>query len=96
MLLTEVDQHVLVCHKGYLSIFPFLVGAMSEDDHKLKEILDLIEDPNELFSRYGLRSLSKRDGYYGQGENYWRGPVWIQINYMALSSLHKVKIQTTL
>lgn len=50
----------------------------------------MISDPAHLWSDYGLRSLSKSDEYYSQGENYWRGPIWINMNYLALSSLYKV------
>lgn len=50
-----------------------------------------MRDPEELWSPYGIRSLSKKDEYFGQGENYWRGPIWIQMNYLALSALHRVR-----
>ena len=49
-----------------------------------------MSDPSHLWSNYGLRSLSKSDEFYSQGENYWRGPIWINMNYLALSSLYKV------
>lgn len=76
-----------VCHKGYISLFPFLVGLMGPDHSHLEAVLDLIWDPEELWSPYGLRSLSLKDKYYGTGENYWRSPVWININYMVLQRL---------
>ena len=76
-----------VCHKGYVSLFPFLTGLMGHDHPNIEPILDLIRDPEELWSPYGLRSLSSKDEYYGVGENYWRSPVWININFMALQNL---------
>ncbi|ODQ68055.1 putative mannosyl-oligosaccharide glucosidase [Nadsonia fulvescens var. elongata DSM 6958] len=77
-----------VCHKGYISLFPFLLKLVSIDDEaKLQSILDLIYDPKELWSDFGIRSLSKKDKYFGTDENYWRGPIWININYMILDSL---------
>jgi mannosyl-oligosaccharide glucosidase len=76
-----------VCHKGYISLFPFLVGLMGPDHSHLEAVLDLIRDPEELWSPYGLRSLSPKDKYYGTDENYWRGPVWININYMVMQRL---------
>lgn len=84
----EFEEHALVCHKGYISLFPFLVGLMKPDDPKLGKILDLIGDESHLFSPYGLRSLSKQDPLYGTNENYWRSPVWMPINYLAISQLH--------
>ncbi|ORX74749.1 glycoside hydrolase, partial [Linderina pennispora] len=77
-----------VCHRGYVSLLPMLLGLVPAESPKLGHILDMIEDPEELWTEYGLRSLSKSDKFYGKGENYWRGPIWININYLVLSSLH--------
>ena len=49
--------------------------------------MDLIRDPEELWSPYGLRSLSLKDEFYVTDENHWRGPVWININYMVIQRL---------
>lgn len=84
----DFEEHALVCHKGYISLFPFLVGLMQPDDAKLGKILDLVGDEDHLFSPHGLRSLSKQDPLYGTEENYWRSPVWMPINYMALTQLY--------
>jgi mannosyl-oligosaccharide glucosidase len=83
----DYEEHVHVCHKGYISIFPFLVGLVAADSPRLGHVLDLIADPEELWSDFGLRSLSKKDELYGTEENYWRSPVWININYLALQRL---------
>lgn len=84
----DYEESIHVCHKGYVSIFPFLTGMMSVDSSHLKAVLDTIEDPEVLWSDYGIRSLSKGDEYYETDENYWRSPVWININYMILKNLH--------
>ena len=84
----DFEEHSLVCHKGYVSLFPFLLGLMKPDDHRLGKILDLLGDEEELWSAHGIRSLSKKDIFYETGENYWRSPVWMPINYLALSQLH--------
>ncbi len=49
----------------------------------------MIHDPKLMWSPFGICSLSKLDSYFGKGENYWRGPIWININYLLLQSLHK-------
>ncbi|KAI8083468.1 glycoside hydrolase [Thamnidium elegans] len=85
----EDDKPVYVCHKGYLSLFPMALGLLPADSPKLGAILDMIEDENELWSPYGLRSLSASDKFFGTEENYWRGPIWININYLTLQSLYK-------
>lgn len=84
----DFEEHALVCHKGYISIFPFLVGLLKPDDAKLGKILDLIGDESHLFSPHGLRSLSPQDEFYGTAENYWRSPIWMPMNYLALTQLH--------
>ncbi len=48
----------------------------------------MIRDPQHLWTNFGLASLSQTDIFFGTGENYWRGPVWININYLALSALN--------
>ncbi|KAG5913241.1 hypothetical protein E4U42_001344 [Claviceps africana] len=81
------EEHRLVCHKGYVSLFPFLVGLLRPDDARLGKTLDLLADEDHLWSAHGIRSLSKQDELYGTGENYWRSPVWMPMNYMALKQL---------
>lgn len=85
------DESYHVCHKGYISIFPFLLGLLPPDSPHLDAILEDVQNPEHLWSSYGIRSLAKSDDFFGQGENYWRGPIWIPINYMALKSLHNVR-----
>lgn len=84
------DESYHVCHRGYISIFPFLLGLLPTDSPHLDAILDDVKSPDHLWSDYGIRSLAKSDEFFGEGENYWRGPIWIPINYMALRSLHTV------
>ncbi|KAK3059851.1 hypothetical protein LTS18_009916 [Coniosporium uncinatum] len=83
----EESQHV--CHKGYISIFPFMTGMMDPkgQSDKIAKILDTIADPEELWSEHGVRSLSKSDEFYGTGENYWRSPVWMNMNYLVVARL---------
>uniref|UniRef100_A0AAF5D2S6 Mannosyl-oligosaccharide glucosidase n=2 Tax=Strongyloides stercoralis TaxID=6248 RepID=A0AAF5D2S6_STRER len=77
---------------GYNSIFPFLLKQIPPKAPELKIILKKIGDPDILWSRYGLRSVAKNSPYYNKRNTehdppYWRGNIWININYMALSSL---------
>eukprot|EP01121_Diplochlamys_sp_Union-15-3_P015166 TRINITY_DN4956_c0_g1_i1.p1 TRINITY_DN4956_c0_g1~~TRINITY_DN4956_c0_g1_i1.p1 ORF type:complete len:828 (+),score=129.84 TRINITY_DN4956_c0_g1_i1:98-2581(+) len=83
----ELDQHVK--HLGYVSLFPFLFGLIPIDSPKLAHLFDLMEREDILKTNFGLRSLSASDPLYGKDENYWRGPVWININYLVLRALHR-------
>lgn len=86
--LDEDEDDELVCHQGYISIFPFLTKFVPTDDEKkIGAIVDAIRDPERLWTPYGIRSLSKLDPYYATGENYWRSPIWVQMNYLVLDGL---------
>ncbi|RCI07673.1 hypothetical protein L249_5754 [Ophiocordyceps polyrhachis-furcata BCC 54312] len=88
----DFEEHKLVCHAGYVSLLPLLVGLIGEgnDDDRVGRTLDLMADEGRLWSRYGLRSLSRADSLYGSEENYWRGPVWMPVNYMAVTQLRSI------
>ncbi|KAI5970319.1 CWH41 [Candida margitis] len=86
--LNEDDELVHVCHKGYVSLLPFITKLIPVDDvTKLANVINLITNPNELWSDYGIRSLSKSDEFYKTKENYWRSPIWIHINYLILQNI---------
>ncbi|KAG8961017.1 Processing alpha glucosidase I [Tulasnella sp. 419] len=84
----DEDESYHECHRGYVSLFPFLLELLPSSSPHLKPILDLVRDPKHLWSAYGIRSLSASHPLFGKGENYWRGPIWIQMNYLALRALH--------
>lgn len=73
---------------GYISLFPFMTGLISSTNPHLKDILDLISDETELWSPHGIRSLSKKSELYGTEENYWRSPVWMNMNYLIVKELY--------
>ncbi|MCJ1420778.1 Processing alpha glucosidase I [Xylographa parallela] len=83
----DYEESIHVCHKGYISIFPFMTGLLPPNSPRLGAVLDLISDPEELWSDYGIRSLSKKDQFYETGENYWRSPIWMNMNYMIVKNL---------
>lgn len=81
----EESEHV--CHKGYVSLFPFMTGLMGPEHEHLGDVLNLISNQAELWSKFGIRSLSIRDTFYGTEENYWRSPIWMNMNYLILDNL---------
>lgn len=81
------SRHETVCHKGYVSLFPFVLGLMRPTNQHIRAVLDLIRSEDGLWSPFGLRSLSRVSKFYGTDENYWRGPIWVNINYLALEQL---------
>ncbi len=85
-------QHVR--HVGYVSIFPLILQLLDpqKDTDELEAILKMMRSSEQLWSEHGLRSLSRTDPFYhipnAPGhEPYWRGAVWININFLALKAL---------
>ncbi|KAH3756907.1 glycoside hydrolase [Pelomyxa schiedti] len=74
-------------HIGYITLFPLIMRLVQPDSPQLSAILNILQDPQQLWSRFGICSLSKSDPFYGTYEDYWRGPVWINMNYLVLGSL---------
>ncbi|KAK5944870.1 Processing alpha glucosidase I [Knufia obscura] len=91
----DYEEHQLVCHKGYISLFPFIIDLLPHNHKNIPAILDLIADPDQLWSPYGIRSLSKQDELYGTDENYWRSPIWMNMNYLIVKALHTLATDTT-
>jgi mannosyl-oligosaccharide glucosidase len=78
---------------GYVNLFPFLLQIIEPHNPILGVTLTKLKDPDLLWTNYGLRSLAKSSPLYMKRNTehdppYWRGQIWININYLALKSLH--------
>lgn len=83
---------------GYVSLFPFLMQILPSTSPTLETIFNNMHNPEVLWTPYGLRSLSKKSPYYMRRNTdhdppYWRGQIWININYLSLRSLYHYKNQ---
>ncbi|EQC28871.1 hypothetical protein SDRG_13381 [Saprolegnia diclina VS20] len=76
-------------HIGYVTFFPVFLKLLPLDSPKLRPLLAKLE--THLLTPHGLRSLSPYDVYYDRPNApgdapYWRGAIWMNLNYLALES----------
>ncbi|XP_024027588.1 mannosyl-oligosaccharide glucosidase GCS1 [Morus notabilis] len=88
----ENPQLRLVPHIGYVSLFPFMRRLIPPESSILGKQLDLISNRSILWTDFGIRSLAKTSSLYMKRNTehdppYWRGPIWMQMNYLILSAL---------
>jgi hypothetical protein len=77
-------------HRGILNLYTLGFGLMDKNmTQRIDNALAFAADENEIFSPFGLRGLSARDELYSPNHGYWRGPVWVSVNYLVLRGLNK-------
>ncbi|KAI9338229.1 glycoside hydrolase [Obelidium mucronatum] len=91
----STGESAAVIHLGYVNLFPFVLDIIPADSPRVEHFLDLISDPTKLWTDYGLASLSKSDKLFATGENYWRGPIWMNIQYLVLRRLYEYKASSS-
>ncbi|KAI3981711.1 hypothetical protein MKX01_020654 [Papaver californicum] len=94
----ERPQLRLVPHIGYVSLFPFIMGLVPSGSPILGKQLDHISNRSTLWTDYGLLSLARSSTLYMKRNTehdppYWRGPIWMNMNYMILSALHHYSLE---
>ncbi|KAE9418888.1 hypothetical protein Angca_008231, partial [Angiostrongylus cantonensis] len=77
---------------GYNSLFPLMLKLLPPESEKLGYLIEKLLDPELLWTPFGLRSISRNSPYYAARNTehdppYWRGYIWINVNYMVLSAL---------
>lgn len=77
---------------GYNNLFPLLLRLLPPESTKLGILLQELNNTKGLWTPYGLRSLATWSPYYNAFNTkdsgpYWRGAIWINMNYLALESL---------
>jgi mannosyl-oligosaccharide glucosidase len=78
---------------GYVTLFPLFMKILNPDAKELGILLDKISNRELLWTDYGLRSLAEKSRYYNKWNNehdppYWRGSIWINMNYLAVRALN--------
>ncbi|XP_068154735.1 uncharacterized protein GCS1 [Drosophila tropicalis] len=91
--LEEPSYKFVSSNFGYVNLFPLLLEQLDHDSPYLAQMMNELRNPQVLWTPYGLRSLSKDSPLYLKRNTehdppYWRGPIWININYLACKALH--------
>ena len=61
--------------------------GLIEDSDQIKGSLREMSNSTTMLAPGGLRSLSAMDQFYREGSDYWRGNIWISVNFLALRGL---------
>lgn len=93
MIVQRKAKPQFISEFGYMSLFPLFTKILRPSSDKLGIILSQLANKSILWSEYGLRSISKRSVFYGRPNTrhdppYWRGAIWLNMNYLAVRSLH--------
>lgn len=65
------------------SFLPLFSGVC--DKEKGRKLIEHLENPEEFGTEFTIPTISKKDKTYGT--DMWRGPVWINYNYMIIKGL---------
>lgn len=81
-----------VPHFGYNSIMPLALNLLPFNSSEFGALLQQLEAPELLWSPFGLRSLAANSSLFMEHNTrddapYWRGPVWINVNFLVLRTL---------
>ncbi|XP_027761109.1 mannosyl-oligosaccharide glucosidase [Empidonax traillii] len=78
---------------GYVSLFPLLLQLLHTDSPRLPALMGAMRSEAQLWTPFGLRSLARDSPWYLQRNTehdppYWRGSVWVNMNFLALRALY--------
>ncbi len=67
------------------SFLPLFAGVC--DEAQAKRLVEDLQNPETFGTAFGVPSVSKQDATYGS--DMWRGPVWINFNYLIIQGLRE-------
>ncbi len=67
-----------------LSLLPLWTGRLVEE--VVERLVSYLLDPQHFWTRYPVPTVARSDPRY-QPDRMWRGPTWININYMLIEAL---------
>jgi len=88
----DTDGTSFILTKSYTGLIPLVAGIVPPD--RAARVLEVVRDPAQLMSPYGVRSVSAESVLYEPGysstrgtNSNWRGPVWVPLNYLIIEAI---------
>ena len=72
-------------HVGYVNILPYALIFAAKGE-RFEEFAKIV---SKLWSKHGLMSLAASSPFFRKGEDYWRGKIWMNLNFLTLSALRQ-------
>jgi glycogen debranching enzyme len=69
------------------NLYPLWSGQLP--DRIRQRLLDHLTDPDQFWGKYPIPSVARNDSHY-EPATMWRGPVWVNINYIFIEALRQV------
>lgn len=91
-VVSDLPSHRFVPHYGYVNLFPLMFKLLDANSEVMRRQLEMLRSEDHLWTPFGLRSLSKSSPLYQKHNTmhdppYWRGAIWININYLVVKAL---------
>jgi putative isomerase len=69
------------------NLYPLWTGQLP---NRIRDrVIGHLTDPEEFWGEYAIPSVARNDPHYAP-ERMWRGPVWVNINYIFIEALRQV------
>jgi glycogen debranching enzyme len=69
------------------NLYPLWTGQLPDDIRQ--RLIDHLTNPEEFWGEYVIPSVARNDPSYDP-EGMWRGPVWVNVNYIFIEALRQV------
>jgi putative isomerase len=74
-------------HVTPFNLYPLWTGQLP--DTIRNRLIAHLTDPDEFWGEYVIPSVARNDPHY-EPETMWRGPIWVNINYIFIEALRQV------
>ena len=85
-LFWATKAHVPISVRTPFNLYPLWTGLL--DEEIVRRLIDHLTDPREFWTAYPLPTVAHSDPQFN-GEQMWRGPTWVNINYIFTEALHR-------